>query len=308
MVISIFESPPVAEIVGAPPVAAFATVNSLTALPVAVSLNNSLPPVSKTLVPIFGLVKVLFVRVSAPVNDTKLSLCNAALNSARDPVRVFVPRSIDLFVKVSVVALPTSVSVATGSVTVTSPPGSPGESVNSWVSAVAPSNTKFPVIVPPNAIVSPAASPRVIVPPLKVDVPVTVKFPPTPTFPAKVAAPAVVKARASTLELPDPSTKLDVPYLIYNPLSPEAPDCLTNAQLSTKVVLLTSFNCTIDPQVPTLLDTMSTLESSALMEIVSSLLPAARSQPVPRSVDCTLNKLSTLSPVPMPTLLSLAST
>ena len=140
------------------------------------------------------------------------------------------------------------------------------------------------------------------------DVPVTVKFPPTPTLPAKVAAPAVVNERASTLEEPDPSTKLDVPYLKYKPLSPEAPDCLTIAQLSTNVVLLTSFNCTMDPQVPALLDTISTLESSALMEIVSSLLPEARSQPVPRSVDCTLNKLSTLSPVPIPTRLSLAST
>ena len=32
----------------------------------------------------------------------------------------------------------------------------------------------MPVIVPPNAIVSEAASPKVIVPPLNVDVPVTV--------------------------------------------------------------------------------------------------------------------------------------
>ena len=50
----------------------------------------------------------------------KLSLCRAALNSATEPVKVLVPKSIDLFVNVSVVALPTSVSAAAGKVTVTS--------------------------------------------------------------------------------------------------------------------------------------------------------------------------------------------
>jgi len=45
------------------PVAAFAYVNSLTAEPVAVNKNNSLPFVSKIDVPILGAVRVLFVRV-----------------------------------------------------------------------------------------------------------------------------------------------------------------------------------------------------------------------------------------------------
>ena len=67
-----------------------------------------------------GVVSVLLVRVSDPVKETKLSLCNAELNSANEPVIVLVARSIDLFVNVSVVALPTSVSAAAGNVTVTS--------------------------------------------------------------------------------------------------------------------------------------------------------------------------------------------
>ncbi len=78
-----------------------------------------------------GLAKVLFVSVSVPVNVAKLSLCNALLNSATEPVTVLEPQSIVLFVKVSVVALPTKVSVATGKVTVTSPVGFPGDNVNS---------------------------------------------------------------------------------------------------------------------------------------------------------------------------------
>ena len=67
-----------------------------------------------------GVVSVLLVRISDPVKEAKLSLCNAELNSANEPVRVLVPKSIDLFVNVSVVALPTSVSAAAGKVTVTS--------------------------------------------------------------------------------------------------------------------------------------------------------------------------------------------
>ena len=63
---------------------------------------------------IIGVVKVLFVKVSEPVNEAKLSLCNAVLNSANEPVKVLVPKSSDLFVNVSVVALTTKVSVAFG--------------------------------------------------------------------------------------------------------------------------------------------------------------------------------------------------
>ena len=96
-----------------------------------------------------------------------------------------------LFVSTSVVALPTSVSVDTGKVTVTSPEGFPGDKVNSCASSLEPSNTKLPVIVPPNAIVSAAESPRLIVPPLKVEVPVTVKLPPTPKLPEISAAPLI---------------------------------------------------------------------------------------------------------------------
>ena len=66
----------------------------------------------------YGVVNVLFVNVSSPVNETKLSLCNAELNSANEPVKVLVPKSIDLFVNVSVVALPTNVSVDVGNVNV----------------------------------------------------------------------------------------------------------------------------------------------------------------------------------------------
>ena len=63
MAISIFESSPVADNVGSFPVAAFAIVNSFTAEPVAVSKANWFPLVSKIEVPIFGEVKVLFVKV-----------------------------------------------------------------------------------------------------------------------------------------------------------------------------------------------------------------------------------------------------
>ena len=58
----------------------------------------------------------MLVNVSLPVKDTKSSPERAVLNSARVPVKVFVVKEIDLFVKVSVVARPTSVSVDVGSV------------------------------------------------------------------------------------------------------------------------------------------------------------------------------------------------
>ena len=73
---------PVAEIVGALPLAAFAIVNSLVAEPVAVNLNNSLPLVSKIDVPIFGEVKVLFVKVSVDSSDTKVEFPPAGNNNS----------------------------------------------------------------------------------------------------------------------------------------------------------------------------------------------------------------------------------
>ena len=58
--------------------AAFATVNSFTAEPVAVNLANSFPPVSKIEVPILGAVRVLFVNVCVPVSVKKDVVSTAA--------------------------------------------------------------------------------------------------------------------------------------------------------------------------------------------------------------------------------------
>ena len=62
-----FVSLPVADIAGSPEAAAFVTVISLTAEPVAVNLIDSFPFVSNKPVSIFGDSKVLFVNVSVPV-------------------------------------------------------------------------------------------------------------------------------------------------------------------------------------------------------------------------------------------------
>ena len=55
---------------------------------------------------IVGVVKVLLVNVSDPVNETKLSPCKAVLNSANEPVITLPvpPKSIVLLVKVAVPA------------------------------------------------------------------------------------------------------------------------------------------------------------------------------------------------------------
>ena len=70
------------------PVAALAYVSSLTAEPVAVSLNNSFPLVSKIEVPILGAVKVLFVKVSTPLRVTSFDSPKAA---SKTPVFVATP-------------------------------------------------------------------------------------------------------------------------------------------------------------------------------------------------------------------------
>ena len=108
-------------------------INVALLVPLSLSSKNSINPALVapflSCIPAFaigvvstGVVRVLLVRVSDPVKETKLSLCSAELNSAKDPVKLFPvpPRSNVLFVNVSVVALPTSVSAAAGSKTVTS--------------------------------------------------------------------------------------------------------------------------------------------------------------------------------------------
>ena len=64
------------------------------------------------------------------------------MNSDKEPVNVFEPKSIVLFVNVSVVALPISVSVALGIEITLSAVGSVNAQVVSCASAVAPSKTR----------------------------------------------------------------------------------------------------------------------------------------------------------------------
>ena len=90
-----------------------------------------------------GDVNVLLVSVSVPVKETKSSPCIAVLNSVSVPERVLESKSIDLLVNVSVVALPTNVSVAFGIVTVLSAVGSTTVKVVSYSFEVAPSNFKL---------------------------------------------------------------------------------------------------------------------------------------------------------------------
>ena len=60
----------------------------------------------------------MLVKVSDPASVAKSPSLKAVLNSAVVPVIVLAPRLIDLFVSVSVVALPTKVSLDVGSVNV----------------------------------------------------------------------------------------------------------------------------------------------------------------------------------------------
>ena len=90
---------------------------------------------------IVGAVNVLFVSVSLPVKETKLSPCKAVLNSAKEPVKVFEPKSIVLLDRVAVSSCNTTVPVALGNDIVLSAVGSTTVNVVSLVSSVAPSNT-----------------------------------------------------------------------------------------------------------------------------------------------------------------------
>ena len=86
----------------------------------------------------FGLVKVLFVSVSDPVNVAKSSPDNALLNCAKVPEIVLLPRLIVLFVKVSTVSANIIVPLAFGNVCVLSAVGSTKVKVVSKESSVAP--------------------------------------------------------------------------------------------------------------------------------------------------------------------------
>ena len=70
-----------------------------------------------------GLVKVLFVNVSVPVNVAKSSPDNALLNSANEPEIVLLPRLIVLLVRVSALSANIIVPVASGKVCVLSAVG-----------------------------------------------------------------------------------------------------------------------------------------------------------------------------------------
>ena len=88
-----------------------------------------------------GEVRVLFVRTSVVARPTRVSV---DVGSVKVPVFVIVEITGDvkvLFVRVSDVLRPTNVSVASGSVRVRSSVGSPTVNVVSYESATAPSNT-----------------------------------------------------------------------------------------------------------------------------------------------------------------------
>ena len=102
--------------------------------------------------------------------------------------------------------------------------GLPGVNVVSKLSSVEPSKVKLPVIVPPKAIVSVAASPSVNVPPLNVVVPVTVRLPSTVALPSIVTlAPLIVIAAVELL----PDLMTNSPELFVNLPNSVPPSCNT---------------------------------------------------------------------------------
>ena len=144
----------------------------------------------------------MFVRVSVPAIVAKSASESAVLNSASVPVSVFVARETDLFVRVSVVALPTKVSVAFGRVTVTSCVGSVTSSVSSKSSGVAPSKVILSAKV---GVVETVASITPVVSLYENEIPLCAPF---------VNMAAVVSCRNSveaSVRTVDPFTVADVP-------------------------------------------------------------------------------------------------
>ena len=121
---------------------------STSPLPILVALI----PLINSLSPIFEIVLlsasiVLFVKVSVVALPTKVSV---DVGNVRVPVFEILEIIGDvkvLLVSVSVVSKPTKVVVASGKVTILSAVGSPADNVNSKSSAVVPSNTNEFVIL-----------------------------------------------------------------------------------------------------------------------------------------------------------------
>ena len=120
---------------------------------------------------ILGEVKVLFVNVCVAAKPAKLSDCKAVLNSPNEPVKVLVSKSIDLFVNVSVVALPTNVSAAAGKIRSTFAVEAAPTNVTAFVPLSVPSKN---LTLPPTVVLVAVIVGAVIVFFVKVCVPVSV--------------------------------------------------------------------------------------------------------------------------------------
>ena len=230
-----------------------------------------------------GFVKVLFVNVSvvslptrvsvAFGNDTVLSAVGSTtVNvvsklSAVEPSKITLPVVVVLpviagvvnaglvnvlFVKVSVVALPTNVSLPElGKVSVISADGLPGVSVVSKLSSVLPSKTRLPVIVPPNDTVSLALSPSVIVEPFAVALPVTVKLPAIVVF-----APDIVRFIVELL----PDLICNSPELFVNlPNSVPASFKIISAPSASNVMSPAESNVIVLPSISVIIGVVNVL-------------------------------------------------